>query len=262
LATHLYGFDVSFDMCWYKTEHKTSRQVLIPYFFTFAFWCLMVVGYLIVAGITITIAVFSKTSRLNHLATNLSKSLSSNSHHAGSAPHMMTAGMAATTNLPMQPQASHSSSSGKGHQMSSFGMTDSEEVGGGGVGDGRGRKLVYSPQQQERHERQKRQWLTSNQQRKDYDRDPMILTHRSDFEMENPGLHYNQHSYGRSPIVSSKQTATMMSTHGRSVSVVPPNQTLSRRSLAMRALALRLLGYISIPMICIVSTSSSIHTEE
>ncbi|PVG02354.1 hypothetical protein CPB86DRAFT_811450 [Serendipita vermifera] len=258
LATHIYGFDVSFDMCWYKTKHKNSRQVLLPYFFTFAFWCLMVVAYLIVAGISITFAVFSKTSRLNHLATNLSKSLSSNSHHAGSAPHMMVAGMAATSNLPMQAQATLSS--GKGQQISSFGMSDSDEI--GGVGDGRGRKLTYGPQQQERHEKQKRQWLTSNQQRREFDRDPMILTHKSDFEMDATGIsalskqvggdQYHHHQYGRSPAVSSKQTATMMSMHGRSVPVVPPNQTLSRRSLAMRALALRLLGYITIPMICIL----------
>ncbi|KIM26987.1 hypothetical protein M408DRAFT_330344 [Serendipita vermifera MAFF 305830] len=76
LGVGLYGYDASFDMCWYKTEGKTSHEVLLPYLFTFALWCLLTILYLILAAISITYAVFWKNSRLNHLANNLSKTLS------------------------------------------------------------------------------------------------------------------------------------------------------------------------------------------
>lgn len=63
-------------MCWYSTDGKTSRQVVIPYFLTFAFWCLLAIIYLIIAAVSIIVCVFSKDSRLNRLASSLTRSIS------------------------------------------------------------------------------------------------------------------------------------------------------------------------------------------
>lgn len=73
-------------MCWYKTEGKTAHEVLIPYFFTFAFWCLLTMLYLIIAAISISLAVFSKSSHISHLASNLTRSLTTLSHDPSSIP--------------------------------------------------------------------------------------------------------------------------------------------------------------------------------
>jgi hypothetical protein len=73
-------------MCWYKTEGKTSHEVLIPYVFTFAFWCLLTMLYLVIAAISISFAVFSKSSHLNHLATNLTHSLTTLSNNKPTSP--------------------------------------------------------------------------------------------------------------------------------------------------------------------------------
>jgi len=158
-------------MCWYKTEGKTSHQVLIPYVFTFAFWCLITILYLILASISIAIAVFSKTSHLNNLARNLTQSLNT---------------LSPTTNSPSNHHHHH-------HHHRSFLPGDS----------------------------------------------PLPSRKSESYADVEPGAH----------------TISSMPRR-RDLSIVPRNETLSRRSLAMRALAFRLLGYISIPTLCIVSMSS------
>ncbi|KIM30013.1 hypothetical protein M408DRAFT_67003 [Serendipita vermifera MAFF 305830] len=75
LATGTYGYDASWDLCWYATEGKTPNEVLIRYLFTFGLWCLVSMLYLVVAAISILIAVFSKSSRLNRLANSMSSNL-------------------------------------------------------------------------------------------------------------------------------------------------------------------------------------------
>jgi hypothetical protein len=77
LALGLYGYDQSWDMCWYATEGKTPNEVLLQYLFTFGLWCLVSMFYLTVSAITIMVAVFSKSSKVNRLATNMSNSLAS-----------------------------------------------------------------------------------------------------------------------------------------------------------------------------------------
>jgi hypothetical protein len=76
LGAGLYGYDSSWDLCWYDTSQKSPKQVLIPYLFTFGLWCLASIFYLIIAAVSIIFVVFSKSSRTNQLASNLSKSLS------------------------------------------------------------------------------------------------------------------------------------------------------------------------------------------
>ncbi|KAG8831895.1 hypothetical protein FRC17_002390 [Serendipita sp. 399] len=76
LATGTYGYDASWDLCWYSTSNRTPREVLIRYIFTFGLWCLLIILYLVLAAATIVFALFSSRSKLNRLASNLSQSLS------------------------------------------------------------------------------------------------------------------------------------------------------------------------------------------
>ncbi|KAG8831897.1 hypothetical protein FRC17_002392, partial [Serendipita sp. 399] len=82
LGAGVYGYDASYDFCWYASDGSNQQKVVTRYVLTFGFWCLAVMLYLVIAAITIIYAVFSKSSRLNQLTRSLSKSLGS-----GSSPH-------------------------------------------------------------------------------------------------------------------------------------------------------------------------------
>ncbi|KAG8761696.1 hypothetical protein FRC14_000080 [Serendipita sp. 396] len=166
LATGTYGYDESWDLCWYSTENKTPRQVLIRYIFTFGFWCLFTIFYLVCAATTIIFALFSSRSKLNRLASNLSQSISTG--QARSVPHKHASKETA-------------SSTAEDKRVSFL-----PEISATGT-------LFYPPQ---------------------------------------------------SPASVAMESASSQ--------MPKKNETLSRRSLAMRALAVRLLGYITIPMICIL----------
>ena len=86
LALGLYGYDQNWDMCWYATEGKTTAEVLNRYLFTFGLWSLVSMLYLIIAAATIMSAVFSKSSKVNQLATNVSKLLTTNQETTSGEP--------------------------------------------------------------------------------------------------------------------------------------------------------------------------------
>jgi hypothetical protein len=179
-------------MCWYSTEGKTSRQVIIPYFFTFAFWCLLAIIYLIIAAVTIIVCVFSKTSRLNRMASSFTRSISAPS---ASTPR-------SSPRSPRFPQHIHTHT-------------------------------------QAHTERFSRSVLPG---------DTVLNTNnsKSDFEYIEPPS--PSPAYPRSPGAY---------THQRTFSVHQGQNRRSRRSVAMRALAFRLLGYITIPTLCIVRVSAN-----
>lgn len=182
LATGLYGQDDNWDMCWYNTQGKTAQQVLIPYVFTFAFWCLIVIFYLVVAAVTIIVAVFYTSSRLNRLAANFTRSNNSRPSHS-------------------QPQPRAAASLGQPR---------------------------YLPQ---------RSYIQS---------DLAITKPEMEIEPVLPVLSRSSDTHDR----SGNQTPS------RALSSRPPHVQdvlpLSRRSLAMRALAIRLIGYIIVPVLCIL----------
>ncbi|KAG8858634.1 hypothetical protein FRB91_009510 [Serendipita sp. 411] len=106
LGAGVYGYDASYDLCWYASDGSQQQKVVTRYVLTFGFWCLAVMLYLFVAAITIIYAVFSRSSRLNQLTTSLSKSLGSASsphpsrpriavHHANVEEYKIQQGMGA-----------------------------------------------------------------------------------------------------------------------------------------------------------------------
>ena len=153
--------------------------MLIPYVFTFAFWCLIVILYLAIAAVTIIVAVFYTSSRLNRLAANFTRSHSRPSHS--------------------QPRA-----------VPSLGQP---------------RYLQHS-----------------------YMQSDLAIT-KPEMEIESVV-----------PVLSSSSGAD-----DRNTSQTPSRPShdqntlpLSRRSLAMRALSIRLIGYIMIPVLCIVRPAVSL----
>lgn len=175
LGAGLYGYDASWDLCWYNTGKKSPKQVLVPYLFTFGLWCLVSIFYLVVSAISIIFVVFSKSSRTNQLASNLSKTLSL----AASFPEPP----------PLAPNR-HDATSGQ-------------------------KRNSFLPE------------LSS------------IGSQHNELEPSTPTTPY-----------TGAEAATI---HG-AIGSQPrqQNATLSRRSLAMRALAFRLIGYIMIPVFCIL----------
>jgi len=79
LAAGVYGYDAVYDLCWIASDGTASEQVLVRYLLTFGAWCLAGMLYLIIAAVTIIHAVFSRSSKMNQLASSLSRTLASSS---------------------------------------------------------------------------------------------------------------------------------------------------------------------------------------
>lgn len=207
LAAGVYGYDSVYDLCWIASDGMPSNQILVRYLLTFGLWCLTVMAYLIFAATTIIHAVFSKSSRVNQLASGLSKTLESNEP-----PISSTAGVHAAS------------------RHSNFYANVDAESG------------------QKSH-------LTSahiSNQNPDFP----FTSLKSEFEDE-PPTPTNQPRLMRSrkslfAVVPQMAGSGSGSHSNANANKRPQNATLSRRSMAMRALALRLLGYILIPTICIL----------
>ncbi|CAG7853085.1 SubName: Full=Uncharacterized protein {ECO:0000313/EMBL:CCA70836.1} [Serendipita indica DSM 11827] len=205
LSAGVYGYDASYDFCWYASDGTHQHKVVVRYILTFGMWCLAVMVYLIVAAMTIIWVVFSKTSKMNQLATTLSRTLGSSALHTPSASAPGT-----LPKISIRPSSGHSKYTaptdlGMGNNQPTHFFTPTQSAVGGAPFD-----------------------------KSEVDTEPATPI---------------------TPVKSKSQYRRTYSTaHSGSVPVANhhPTGTLSRRSLAMRALALRLLGYILIPTVCIL----------
>ncbi|KIM30015.1 hypothetical protein M408DRAFT_22441 [Serendipita vermifera MAFF 305830] len=225
LGAGVYGYDATYDLCWIASDETTSpNQVVTRYLLTFGLWCLVTMVFLIFAAILISHSVFAKTSKLNKLASGLSKALpSSQPISSGSGPHPIS-------------------------RYSTFYTTNSNNnnISGNdnGNGDGNGQDVpvisyarpmsAYAPGQVQEPQ-------TAG-----------IGSLKSEFESEPP-----------TPSRFRSAVSVLYSSNNQGAAASKPpappvpaprqeNTTLTRRSQAMRALAFRLLGYILIPTICIL----------
>ncbi|CAG7853086.1 SubName: Full=Uncharacterized protein {ECO:0000313/EMBL:CCA70837.1} [Serendipita indica DSM 11827] len=206
LSAGVYGYDASYDLCWYASDGTHQHKVVVRYILTFGMWCLSVMVYLIIAAMTIIWAVFSKTSKMNQLATTLSRSLGSSAPRTPSAsgPHTLP-------KISVRPSSGHAK------------YTVPEDI---GVGNNQPTHF-YTPTQSAIGG---------------------AAFNKSEFDSEpvTPMTPVKLHPRYKRPYSTTQSGGSV------SAAAQHPSGTLSRRSLAMRALALRLLGYILIPTICIL----------
>lgn len=215
LGVGAYGYDASYDLCWYAWTGGQTKKIFTRYLFTFGLWCLVVMLYLLFAAITILHVVFSKSSRLHRLPSNFSRS-----------PGGPTA-------QPQSPISPHFSSPSFQHSFaaSSIPIPDMAKV----------NNTYIDPLKTE------------------FDHEPIS---RPTTRKTLKGVSFLPHISE-----ASKSPPLSMSFSGPScraatpISAVSPLSTIStrqygphmsRRTMLMRALAFRLLGYILIPTVCIL----------
>ena len=201
LSAGVYGYDASYDLCWYASDGTHQQRVVIRYVLTFGMWCLACMVFLVVSAGSIVFAVFSKASKMNQLATSLSRSLGSS---APRTPPVSAPG-SALPKISIRPSSGHS----KYTVPDDIGMNNNQPT------------HFFTPTQSA---------IGGATNQSGFDSEPVT-----------PIKSFSKH---KRPYSTTQSAGSAMAQH--------PSGTVSRRSLAMRALALRLLGYILIPTICIL----------
>ena len=214
LGAGVYGYDATYDLCWIASDGTMeSGQVLTRYLLTFAIWCLVVMAFLIVAAVLIINSVFSRSSKLNQLASGISKALPSSPMATGAARRPA----ARQSTFYANPDVTNTHYS----QPTSTGYVTGQEsrLGAGSL------KSEFETEPSTPMEPQRNRFVQAIS----------TIYHSGIGTVHNAADNANGNTPAKAP-----------------APVRQEDTTLSRRSLAMRALALRLLGYILIPTICIL----------
>ncbi|KAG8815058.1 hypothetical protein FRC17_000874 [Serendipita sp. 399] len=222
LGTNSFGYDKTWGYCWYATEGVPPRLVLLRIVFTYCLPTLLCMLYLIIATITISYAVFWKQPSVLGLPVTNLVSLSNSSRSPNSpreSDYVAGGGITSPTQAPLSSSSSHSN--GKRRQISPrrSGMNSLESSSGVHAPSSAELPpppLVVLPQGSMSTER--KIWGTVERQRKD--------------EAITKGENYPPPS-AAGPLKAERRK-------------------LSKRTLALRQLTIRLIGYIVTPILCLL----------